>query len=449
MPHSILSPSAAHRWTRCPGSVAAGRYLEDDSGSRDAQEGTLAHELAASLLMSPAQRRARLDGGAQASRPPRTPEAIRADLVAAGFDAEGVEADLQVYLTFCRALPAVDVEVPLIVGDGTGERGAMGTADCICDTGDALWIVDLKMGRRPVKAAGNRQLMIYADAVLSRDEIQRRIPRADSYEVLLCIVQPRLRGEVDVWTTSAKVVREAVSGFYERGARSLYLVEHPEAITSHDFAAGDHCHYCPCAGACRTLKEATVSLCGAGDETRRPDRLTTEELAEAWKDLPMIKTWADGIAAEVARRLRDGVRVPGLHLEAGKPGNRRWIDEAEAEKWAAIAIGEDAFERSLKSVAQLEKTAAFKTAPDEVKAAFAERIMRPPGAMRVAEGDPPEDAEPAEPQPSVDALFTDVSAAAAATESPPAKADDDAAKTEATDKPKRVRKSRKKEDNQP
>ena len=318
--------------------------------------------------------------------------------------------------------------MPLIVGDGTGERGAMGTADCICDTGDALWIVDLKMGRRPGRAAGNRQLMIYADAVLSRDEIQRRIPRADSYEVHLCIVQPRLRGEVDGWTTSAKVVREAVSGFYERGARSLYLVEHPEAITSHDFAAGDHCHYCPCAGACRTLKEATVSLCGAGDETR-----------------------ADGIAAEVARRLRDGVRVPGLHLEAGKPGNRRWIDEAEAEKWAAIAIGEDAFERSLKSVAQLEKTPAFKTAPDEVKQGFAERIMRPPGAMRVAEGDPPEDAEPAEPQPSVDALFTDVSVAAAATESPPAKADDDAAKTEVTEKPKRVRKPRssKKEETQP
>ena len=47
--HSVLSPSGAHRWMRCPGSIAAESGMPDTS-SKYAAEGTAAHELASKCL---------------------------------------------------------------------------------------------------------------------------------------------------------------------------------------------------------------------------------------------------------------------------------------------------------------------------------------------------------------------------------------------------------------
>ena len=47
--HSLLSPSTAHRWMICPGSVAMGMTLPDEP-SDYAMEGTVAHALAESML---------------------------------------------------------------------------------------------------------------------------------------------------------------------------------------------------------------------------------------------------------------------------------------------------------------------------------------------------------------------------------------------------------------
>ena len=47
--HARLSPSSAHRWTKCTPSVRLEEMFEDEA-SEAAQEGTIAHEIAATRL---------------------------------------------------------------------------------------------------------------------------------------------------------------------------------------------------------------------------------------------------------------------------------------------------------------------------------------------------------------------------------------------------------------
>lgn len=429
--HSILAPSAAARWTRCPASVSLCMQLGDTAG-RDADEGTLAHELAAALLMSPAQRCARLDSEVRPGQLPRMPDAIRADLTARGFDADAVEADVGIYVGFCSSLPGLEVERPLHLRDGMDSGYAGGTADAVADLDDGLWVADLKMGRRPVSAVGNRQLILYADAVLAEDA-EKGLERPASHPVHLCIVQPRLRGSVETWQTTAAEVRQLAAEFYGRGRRAFELVRRPELVQASDFTPGAHCLYCAASGFCRALKNSALAISTVGEADGRVDRLDSAELARAWRALPMVEAWVKAVSSEVLSRLSAGVSLPGLHLEPGRPGNRRWADAEKAEAWASATFGEAAFDRSLKSVAQLEK-ACVKGAPPEVQDAFAALIVRPPGAMRVAEGDPPADAAP--PPSACDGVFPDLSAPAAvpARDAEKSTAEDEKPKTEKASK---------------
>lgn len=366
----------------CPASVAMSRMLGYQS-SGDAIEGTLAHELAASLLMTPAMRRARLDCGPQAGDLPRIPDEIRAELKAKGFDAEGVEADIQCYVSYVSALPCYEVEKTLDLSRSVADSGAIGTADAISDSGDALVIADLKMGRNPVDPCENKQLTLYAHAVI-RADMDRGIYRSDDHPIRLVIIQPRLSGRPNIYETTVGHVRTEVQSWFHAGSRAVQLVEHPEEMAGNDFQAGSWCRYCGAAGFCDTLAKTCLRPVKESVDVTRMD---TKALSEAWKMLPMVEAWCKAVSAEVFDRLKSGVGVPGLHLGTGKRGARRWTDPSAAEKWARETFGDKAFGApELLSVAQLEK-ACMKEATDEQKEAFAGLVFQPEGSLKVLEGD--------------------------------------------------------------
>src|SRR5574343_592805 len=136
MAHALLSPSSAERWLACPGSVAM-ESVCPDSSSAYADEGSQAHDFAATLLK----------GGT---------------LGGIG-DIEMAEA-VDFYVAHVRARGGdLLVEQKLPVGRITGEPGATGTADAVALHPDEIDIIDLKYGRGVrVDADDNPQLRLYA-----------------------------------------------------------------------------------------------------------------------------------------------------------------------------------------------------------------------------------------------------------------------------------------------
>lgn len=166
MAHALLSPSSAHRWMSCPGSVSLSRLFPDESSSY-AEEGTLAHAWAAHFLDPQNQ--------------PQPTEALGSDNM----------TFVQDYVLFVERETASGVrriEYPVSVSEVTGEANAKGTIDCAALVNGTLKIIDLKFGKGvKVDAEHNTQLMIYAAGALPLFDVIDEVK-----DIELTIFQPRI-----------------------------------------------------------------------------------------------------------------------------------------------------------------------------------------------------------------------------------------------------------------
>lgn len=383
--HAKLSPSGAHRWMRCPGSVALEGQFPDDS-SVFAAEGTLAHLLASDEL----------DG----TKPAR--ERIGEQHTVDGFEFtvdKVMVAYVEDYVKLVREYAEggqllVEQKVP--IDHLTGEEGATGTSDAvIVHAGEnRLTIVDLKygMGVR-VFAKDNEQPMMYALGALERYE-----QLADFTEVCMVIHQPRLNFVSEHWIRVddllkfAQKVREASGAVYA-------------AINSREFPAipwessflepGDkQCKFCKAArnAGCPALDAVVAETYDEIAPAAEPDDfrdLGDNALAVAMGRIELIELWCKGIRAEVERRLTKGLDVPGYKLVEGRKGNRAWSNAKDAEKrLSAVLKRDEMYEEKFISPATAEKL--LKKDPDGL-ALLEELTHRPEGKLSVA---PVTDARP-------------------------------------------------------
>lgn len=398
--HAKLSPSGAHRWLTCAGSVA----LEDglpDTPTEYSEEGDCAHAVAAMCLNE--DRPATAYTGRHVTIAPCKTYEFREDM------AEPVQR----YVDFVKSLPGERfVEVAVPIGHITGEKDATGTSDTVLITEDLeeIIVVDLKFGMGVrVVAEENPQGMLYALGAIEKFDVLGTVKRAR-----IIVHQPRL-DSVSEWDCT----REALDIFAKTAAvcakTAMIALEFKANWVgkSNDYLAPseDACRFCKAKATCPGLSKFVTETVGADFETISAGEIThnmpaipavhdAADLAKKMAAANLIEDWLKAVRAEVERRLLAAEEVPGYKLVQGRQGNRVWSDEKAAEemlrKQFRLPI-EQAYNLELISPTQAEKLAPKfdkegKAKPGQAETPIGERqwkklvplIVRSDGKLSVA-----------------------------------------------------------------
>lgn len=349
----LFSPSAAHRWMRCPGAPVL-EATQPESTSAYAEEGTLAHEWAALLLTGQPIEEGDLS------------DELRwcvSDYVARVQEyAKGHELFVEQRVDFSATLKI---------------EGGFGTADAIVVADRELQLHDMKTGRGvEVSADNNEQLMLYALGALETFDLA-----GDFDTVRLVIHQPRLNNlsewslpvtELREWSKAAKLAASKVLEAAEAGGDDAYLVPGEK-----------QCRFCRAKAVCPALQrhvhetvvstfddlEAAVLAAPVAD---------AERIGEQLAQVDLIEQWCSAIRERAYSLLTEGQAVPGFKLVQGRAGARKWSDEKKAESLLMLALGDEAFNVSVISPTTAEKKLkANKELLAELKAITTQSTGRP------------------------------------------------------------------------
>lgn len=355
--HAILSPSSAHRWLACPPSARFEEQLPDEE-SVYAQEGTLAHDLAALLLSRIMMVKERYT-------------VLLEDLQSNPLYSKEMMEHCEGYVEYVQALAGdshvyveqkydMSMYIPL----------QHGTADASFIKGGKVYVVDFKYGAGVrVTATGNKQMMCYGLGAYAKHT------KGNTLEAVhMSIYQPRAGG-ASSWDLPVKDLLQ----WAEEEARPKGEL----AISGQgDFKAGDHCQFCKARTICKAYYDVFASVKGLYDKRT----LTDDERKDVLTNGKAVATWVDAVKSDATKTLQNGGKVSGFKLVAGR-GKRTFKNEDDVIE---ILVGEDygseqIFDTKLKSLTSIKKLVGPKT----FKELFNDEIMTVPGGPVLA----PEDDE--------------------------------------------------------
>ncbi len=340
MTHALFSPSAAHRWMRCPGSLV----LESGLPSKEsiyAREGTNAHHIAAIALEQ-------LKTGKPLTFQP-TYE----------YTADGATYQIEATTALMEDITFYHNTVMDYLGDGIlfveqlvnfssyiGHSSAFGTSDAMILRDNELVVIDFKYGRGiEVSAEDNEQMIFYALGAYSSLQHMSEIEK-----VTCVIIQPRLNN-ISEWSISKdNLLRYAerarvVVGTYHNILSDTMPLE--EAL----YPGEDQCRFCRAKSICPALRKMVTAL--------PEEPVANDDVSNCMKLIPTLKLWIETVETLAWKKMMQGETIPDFKLIKGRNGARHWASEAQTQGFLSTLLEEKDFtHKRLMTPPELEKTIA-------------------------------------------------------------------------------------------
>ena len=349
---SVVGGSTAKRVINCPASVALVNKMPPRPSSKDADKGTLLHNVIALHLDGHGELKDFL--GMKYEDITLTQDMIDDKLQPA------IDALMQV-----DPNGVMEYAVEQRVEFGSQLPGVFGSTDLIGRVGDRVISLDWKFGDGVmVEAEENPQGLFYTAAAMYNKKLNWVFEGATEIEIV--IVQPPF---VRRWVTTFDRVR-----LFER---ELVLAVKQAQGPNAPLRAGDHCRWCAAKPICPAMNGAQDRVMALALK-----ELDVTQLGAALDLVDLVEQRISDMRALAQQVLESGGTVPGYKLVA-KRATRKWADEAAAKAQLLTQLEEsEVMEVSLVSPAQAEKKLK------KVKGTLPETNAVSSGNTMVADSDP-------------------------------------------------------------